>query len=160
MSKIIGRFGFITYFVDRQAQRLPVEFYSTQHSLMAWLDSGEPHLRLFTPVLDPMDHKEIGGFPQIVLSYEEEVKSLFVRPEFWKECVETNSGLLLVFQVLHYMRMHGLTASAAINYANHQIDVLRASERQALADITEIYQSADGTMTVSNRPSNIFDSSR
>jgi len=156
MEKIQGRFGFITYFVNRQIQRLPVEFYASSTGLMAWLDSGDTQRRLLTPVLGPMDCKEIGGFPQVMALYEDEVKALFVDPQFWHQCVEKKSGLLLVFQVLHHMRISGLSSTDALLRVHAITQELRESEMQILNDIPEIYREDEGHVQFNHSDKKIF----
>ena len=156
MDKIQGRFGFITYFVKQQIQRLPVEFYASSSGLMAWLDSGDTQKRLLTPVLGPMDCKEIGGFPKVMSLYEDEVKSLFVEPQFWHQCVEKKSGLLLVFQVLHHMRIHGLSSTDALDRVQQITEELRESEQQILNDIPQIYREVEGHVQFNHSDKRIF----
>jgi hypothetical protein len=147
MDKIQGRFGFLSYFINGQIRRLPVEFFVSSQSpggsLMAWLDSGDVTDRPFTPVLPQMDHQEIGGFAQVMSLYEDEVPTLFVDARFWQQSAEHNSGLLFAFQVLHQMRITGHPPALAVEAALTAANALRRSESQILADVIDIYAATE-----------------
>lgn len=138
-----SHFGFISYYINSRMHRIPVEFFSTDMGLMAWLDGGKINERLWTSVIPEMNSKEIGDFATVMVLYKEESIALFQNHQLWQQCIQRKSGLLLLFRAMHEMRTRGYAAQEAVEVAIRSALELKESESNALQEIATMYTASD-----------------
>lgn len=143
MLKGEPKFGFIGYYVFRQLQRIPVQFFQTSAGRMAWLDGSRVETRLMTVITPEMEAHELGTFKSVMDSYRTEAKALFNNMRLWQECLDHGAGLLLLFQAMHTMRVHGYMPDQALASAMQSTLELRRSEHEAAYEMSQFLGNAE-----------------
>jgi hypothetical protein len=140
MIKTEATFGFISYYVFKKLRRLPVQFFRTSYEQMAWLDGGPIERRLFAYVKPEMDPAYIGNFNAVMHAYPTEAKALFTNARLWQQCIDSNSGLLLLFHAMNEMHLHGYSAENAVEVARASAQEIYDSEDAIVKEMMEIFR--------------------
>lgn len=146
-----ARFGFIDYYVFGSMRRLPVEFFDSVVGTMAWLDGEMVEKRLQVIVTSEMNPIIIGDFAKVMERFNNEARELFKNSRMWKECIQNNSGLLLLFAAMNEMSTKNISASQAIEEALQACVDLRESEMAVVGEIAGMFATADFFQTPSKQ---------
>jgi hypothetical protein len=156
MIKTEATFGFISYYIFKKLRRIPVQFFRTTYEQLAWLDGGPVELRLHAQVREDMDPKDIGNFAAVMKAYPDQAKELFTNTRLWQDCIDSDSGLLLLFHAMHEMHVHGISAENAVNVARVFAYEIRNSEDAILKEMMDIFRdpsfNIDPQQIISVRP--------
>lgn len=146
-----ARFGFIDYYVFGHMRRLPVEFFDSVVGTMAWLDGEMVEKRLQVIVTTEMNPIIIGDFAKVMERFPDEARELFTNSRMWKECIQNNAGLLLLFAAMNEMSTKRLAASKAIEEALQASVDLRESEMAVVGEIAGMFAIANFFQTPSKQ---------